>query len=163
MKVTGLKKGGIYNHFESREALALEAFNYAFERMRSRILAAIAEKASAKEKLQALVALLRQASRLDALQGGCPIMNLSIESDDADPRLRAAARHAMGRFIGVFEKIIAEGIKQGEFGKGNAHARAAHMVASWEGAIMLSNLYKDDSYLKIVAARLEDEVAAGLP
>jgi hypothetical protein len=37
------------------------------------------------------------------------------------------------------------------------------MVASWEGAIMLSNLYKDDSYLKIVAARLEDEVAAGLP
>src|SRR6516165_614441 len=31
MKATGLEKGGIYRHFDSKEALAAEAFDYAWE------------------------------------------------------------------------------------------------------------------------------------
>jgi AcrR family transcriptional regulator len=31
MEATGLKKGGLYNHFESKEKLALEAFDYAID------------------------------------------------------------------------------------------------------------------------------------
>jgi len=54
MRVTGLQKGGIYNHFESRQALALEAFDYAVERMRERLLRALKGKTSAKDKLVAL-------------------------------------------------------------------------------------------------------------
>jgi len=30
MQETGLEKGGIYNHFSSKEQLALEAFDYAY-------------------------------------------------------------------------------------------------------------------------------------
>jgi len=30
MKATGLEKGGIYRHFSSKEALAAEAFDYAW-------------------------------------------------------------------------------------------------------------------------------------
>ncbi len=36
VRETGLKKGGIYNHFGSKEQLALEAFDYAAEIMRGR-------------------------------------------------------------------------------------------------------------------------------
>ena len=33
LAATGLQKGGIYNHFESKEQLAVEAFDYAIEMM----------------------------------------------------------------------------------------------------------------------------------
>ena len=33
MRETGLQKGGIYNHFASKEALALESFDYAVGRV----------------------------------------------------------------------------------------------------------------------------------
>ena len=33
MADTGLEKGGIYNHFASKEALMLEAFEYAAQRL----------------------------------------------------------------------------------------------------------------------------------
>jgi AcrR family transcriptional regulator len=162
MRVTGLQKGGIYNHFESRQALTLEAFDYAVERMRERLLRALEGKSSAKEKLVALINAFREGPRGDVLKGGCPIANLAIESDDADPELRTAARRAMARLMGLFERIIEEGVKLREFPQGNARARAANMVAALEGALMLSNLYKDDAYLRGVADRLENEVTAGL-
>jgi len=161
MRVTGLQKGGIYNHFESRQALTLEAFDYAVGRMRERLLRALQGKTSAKDKLVALINVFREAPRGKVLKGGCPIANLAIESDDADPQLRTAARQAMARLIGLFERIIEEGVKLGEFPKGDARARAAHMVAALEGALMLSNLYKDDSYLRGVADRLDSDVKAG--
>ena len=34
MDVTGLEKGGIYNHFKSKEDLALQAFDYAIGLLR---------------------------------------------------------------------------------------------------------------------------------
>ena len=47
MRVTGMQKGGIYNHFESREALTLEAFDFAVARMRDSLLAALEGKNTA--------------------------------------------------------------------------------------------------------------------
>jgi AcrR family transcriptional regulator len=130
--------------------------------MRERLLRALEGKTSAKDKLVALINVFREGPRGEALKGGCPIVNLAIESDDADPQLRTAARQAMARLIGLLERIIDEGVKLGEFPKGDARARAAHLVAALEGALMLSNLYKDDAYLRGVADRLENEVTAGL-
>src|SRR5262249_46740830 len=106
MRVTGMQKGGIYNHFESREQLTLEAFDFAFARMRDYLVAAIAGKGSANDKLCALVEAFRCGSEREEMRGGCPIANMAIEADDADPRLRAAARQAMGRLIGLFERVI---------------------------------------------------------
>jgi len=161
MRVSGLQKGGIYRHFESRAALMLEAFDYAVGRMRDRLLGALEGKTTAKDKLFALFEVARNAWREEAFRGGCPIMNLAVESDDADPELRAAARKAMGQLIGLFERVIAEGVKRGEFPAGDARARARLMVASLEGGILLSNLYKDRSYMETVLDHLERTVQTG--
>ena len=161
MRVAGLQKGGIYRHFESRSALTLEAFEYAVGRMRDRLLDSLKGKTTAKEKRLALFAVARNASREEAFRGGCPIMNLAVESDDADPALRDAARKAMGQLIGLFERVIAEGIKQGEFPAGDAYARATLIVASVEGGILLSNLYKDRAYMESVLDHLERSIQTG--
>ena len=161
MRVAGLQKGGIYRHFESRAALTLEAFEFAFGRMRDRLLQSIEGKETAKDRLMALLEVARHAPREEAFRGGCPVMNLAIESDDADPELREVARKAMMKLIGLFERIIAEGMKRGEFPKGDARARASLMVASLEGAIMLTNLYKDVTYMETVLDHLERSVQKG--
>jgi TetR/AcrR family transcriptional regulator, transcriptional repressor for nem operon len=162
MRVAGLQKGGIYRHFESRAALTREAFEYAFASMRNRLLGAIQGKVTATDRLLALLEVARGALGDDAFCGGCPVMNLAIETDDADPKLRNLARDAMARLVGLLERIIGEGIERGEFTAGDARARAVIMVASMEGAIMLSNLYKDQSYMDAVIDGLERNVRAGL-
>jgi AcrR family transcriptional regulator len=158
MRVAGLQKGGIYRHFESRDALALEAFDFAVARVLSRFLVAIEGRKTAKDKLFALFDVVRHAPRDAAFHGGCPLMNLAVESDDADPKLRNAARRAMQQVIGLFDRIIAEGMKQGEFSAGDARARARMLVASIEGAILLTNLYKDGTYMEAVLDHLERTV-----
>ena len=161
MRVAGLQKGGIYRHFESRDALTLEAFEFAVARVRNRFLEAVEGRKTAKDKLFALFEVARDAPREEAFHGGCPVMNLAVESDDADPKLRNAARRAMRQVIGLFEQIIAEGMKQGEFPEGDARARARMLVASMEGAILLTNLYKDGSYMEAVLDHLERSVRRG--
>jgi AcrR family transcriptional regulator len=161
MRVTGLQKGGIYGHFESRAALTGEAFEYAAARMRDRFLDALKGEKTAGDKLLALVGVFRNASREKSYRGGCPIMNLAVESDDADPQLRKLARDAMARLISLFERVIAEGAKNGEFSPGDARARATWLVAGLEGAIMLSNLYKDRSYIETVTDHLIGSIRSG--
>ncbi len=85
-------------------------------------------------------------------------MNLAIESDDADAKLRQAARQAMGTLHGLFERLIKEGVARHEFAKRDARATAIHLVAALEGALMLTNLYKDPEYLDAVSKQLTAEV-----
>jgi TetR/AcrR family transcriptional repressor of nem operon len=161
MRVAGLQKGGIYRHFDSRAALTLEAFWYAVARMRDRLSGALEGERTAKDKLFALFAVARNVPGEEAFRGGCPIMNLAVESDDADPELRNAARKAMTGLIGLFEQVIAQGMKQGDFPKGDAGARATLIVASLEGGIMLSNLYKDRTHIEAVLDHLKRSVQLG--
>jgi TetR/AcrR family transcriptional repressor of nem operon len=161
MRVTGLQKGGIYRHFESRAALTLEAFEYAVARMRDRFSRALEGKKTATERLLALFDVARNIPGDEAFRGGCPIGNLALESDDADPELRDAARKKMAGFLGLFEQVLAQGMKEGDFPKGDARAQARLIVASLEGGIMLSNLYKDRAYIEAVVDHLNRSTQTG--
>ena len=161
MRVTGLRKGGIYRHFNSRTALTLEAFEYAVSRMRDRFLRAAQNKATPTETLLAFLNVFREAAHDEAFHGGCPIINLAVESDDANPELRTAARKAMTQLVGAFERVIAQGVQQREFPKGDAHARARVIVATLEGGLLLANLYKDRAPIDAVLEHLERYVRNG--
>jgi TetR/AcrR family transcriptional regulator, transcriptional repressor for nem operon len=161
MRVAGLQKGGIYRHFDSRAELAREAFEFAYARMRDRLVAALEGKPTATDKLLALLEVVRNAAHEEAYRGGCPIMNLAVETDDADPELRKLAREAMARLLGLLERIVAEGIERGEFAAGEARPRAITIAAGIEGAVLLTNLYKDRSYMDAVADHLGRMVRSG--
>jgi TetR/AcrR family transcriptional regulator, transcriptional repressor for nem operon len=161
MRVAGLQKGGIYRHFESRAALTLAAFDHAVTRMRDRLLRALEGETTPARKLFALFEVARNCLDEEAFRGGCPVMNLAVESDDADPELRRAARRAMTRLIGLFERVIGEGMQQGAFPRGDARARASLIVASLEGGIMLTNLFKDRAHIEAVLDHLERSVRTG--
>src|SRR5215470_770053 len=55
MKATGLANGGIYRHFESKEQLAAEAFDYAWSLALERRMAGIEKIANSVDRLKQIV------------------------------------------------------------------------------------------------------------
>src|ERR1700753_465240 len=55
MEATKLAKGGLYGHFDSKEALCLEVFTYLTTLTHDAVTRIISEKATAKEKLTVLL------------------------------------------------------------------------------------------------------------
>ncbi len=149
MHETGLEKGGIYNHFASKEQLALEAFDYAVDLVGQRTRLALAGKVNAIERLQAIITVFQWLLEDPALAGGCPILNTAIEADDAQPALRDRARNAMDNWRATIHRIVQKGIARQEIRpEVDADALATLLIATLEGAIMLSKLYGDAVYMR---------------
>jgi AcrR family transcriptional regulator len=157
MQQTGLEKGGIYNHFKSKEQLALEAFDYAYAMLDQRIRSKLAGKKHAIERLYALLAYFEDWIDDPPIAGGCPILNTAIESDDAEPALRERARRAMDELRSTVRHIITKGMERGEIRPGvDADAWASVIIATLEGAEMLNKLYQDAVHLRRAIEHIRD-------
>jgi TetR/AcrR family transcriptional repressor of nem operon len=152
MRETGLEKGGIYNHFSSKEQLALESFDYAYGLVQQRVRQALAGKQNAIERLLAIVSVFRGIVEDPPVAGGCPILNTAIEADDANEVLRDRARTAMDDWRSTIHRIVNKGIERREIRPEiNADEVASILIVTLEGAIMLSNLYKDPRHMERAA------------
>jgi TetR/AcrR family transcriptional repressor of nem operon len=148
-RATGLEKGGIYNHFPSKEALALAAFDYAVQVVAERFRSALEGVEPALARLDAMVQVFGAYLEEPPLPGGCPILNTAVEADDTEPALRERAQAAMTdlqKLIGVTVKV---GVARGELRPDtDPRAVAAVLTATMEGAIMLARLYGDPAPLR---------------
>ncbi len=166
---TGIQKGGLYRHFESREALLYAAFDFAFAQVRERFLRAMAGQTGATGQLLAIIQAYLPDGLDVPLPGGCPIMNSAIEADHAHPGLQARARAAMTAWQRLLKRIVAEGIESAEFRAGiDANEAASVIVGSLEGGVMLTQLYRHRSHLDAAVRHLtgyieRDLRAAGRP
>ena len=155
MRETGLEKGGIYNHFSSKEQLAVEAFDYAYGLVQERVRQALAGKLNARERLLSLVSVFQSIVEDPPVIGGCPILNTAIEADDANETLRDRVRTAMDNLRDTIQRIVFRGIERQELHSGiDADEVASILIATLEGAIMLSNLYKDPVHMKRAAGHI---------
>jgi TetR/AcrR family transcriptional regulator, transcriptional repressor for nem operon len=148
--VTGLTKGSIYGNFENKDAVAAASFDYNYDKIASFIKARFAEKTSAIDKLLVYPETHRSIFNLPFLEGGCPILNTSIEADDTHPELREKAVGALNQWQRAIEKIIAQGIETNEI-KTDVDARqfSAILISLTEGAIMQAKLTGNDEALNI--------------
>lgn len=163
MRETGLEKGGIYNHFVSKEQLALEAFDYAYGLVAQRVRDALADKRHAVERLLAIIAVFQSEVEDPLVPGGCPILNTAIESDDANEVLRERARAAMNNWFSTIRRIVQKGIERQEIRPDvDADEVATLFVATLEGAIMLSNLYKDAVHMRRAVQFMRNYVETAL-
>jgi TetR/AcrR family transcriptional regulator, transcriptional repressor for nem operon len=155
VKATGLKKGGLYNHYPSKEALALAAFDYAISRFRERFAEALREGQSAVGSLQTIVEVMVRSYTEPVVEGGCPILNTAIESDDANPILREKAQAAMRDLLRLISIHVKRGIKSREL-RADVEARvvATSIVGMCEGALMLSKLFDDPGHIRRARAHL---------
>jgi TetR/AcrR family transcriptional repressor of nem operon len=152
MHETGLEKGGIYNHFASKEQLALEAFDYSVSLVKQHTRATLAGKTHAVDRLLGVITVFKDMVDDPPLAGGCPILNTAIESDDAQPALRERAQRAMDSWRETIHRIVAKGIARQELRPDvNSDALASLLISSLEGAIMMSKLYGDSVHIYRVA------------
>jgi len=156
MAATGLQKGGIYRHFESKEQLALESFDYAVEVMGDRFREALEGKRDALARLHAVISVFARIPADPPVPGGCPVMNAALENDDGNPALRDRARDAMDGLRALVVRIAKGGIERGEVRAAiDPDELATVLIATLEGAVMLSKLYGDPAHVGRAVAHLE--------
>ena len=155
MAATGLEKGGLYRHFESKEDLAAAAFDYAWEAVTEPRRRGLEDCTTSLEKLLLLVRnFVEPPAR--ALPGGCPLLNTAIENDDGNPVLREKARAALNEWRSVIAEIVRDGQRGRELRKDvDPVAVATIVISSLEGAIMFSRLEKTREALFTVGKHLD--------
>lgn len=167
MDVTGIHKGGLYRHFDSREMLANEALDFCVAAVRNRFVQAMQVKSTACEQLLAMVEAHTDAGTDVPLPGGCPIMNSAIETDHTDDpahaSLRNRARAAMSGWHGLIQHVVRSGITRGDVRADVQPAEVATVfIACLEGAVLLTQLYGDASYMAAARAHLAHYIDAQL-
>ena len=149
MRVTGLQKGGIYNHFKSKDELALQAFDFAVECTRKQFIMVLKGKHNSVDRLKAVISLFSNLAENPPIPGGCPLLNTAIESDDAHPALRQRVQIAMDGWRALICNIINKGIAKGEVRETvEADVIATIVISTLEGAVMMSKLYGDTIHIK---------------
>ncbi len=152
MQATGLQKGGIYRHFESKEALALEAFDYAVAQMAGRFTAALEGRENAVDRLHAVIDVFARLHDDPPVPGGCPMLNTAVECDDGNPALRDRARTAMDGLRTLVRQTIRKGIPRGEVRADvDGDELATLLISTLEGGVALSRLYGDGLHLQRAA------------
>jgi len=157
MAATGLQKGGIYRHFESKDELALAAFDFAVERMAERFREALAGRCGAPDRLRGVLAVYQRLPVDPPVPGGCPLLNAAVEADDAYPALRERAQIALGGLKRLLREILKEGVARAELRADLNVERTVHvMVASLEGAVMMCKLSGSQQSMRHLAEHWDD-------
>ncbi len=152
---TGLEKGGIYNHFGSKEQLALEAYDYAMTRTTGAIARSQDGATDALDRLVRMIEAFARFARRPSIDGGCPIMNTAIEADDTHPELRDRARASMTSWHRLIGRIVKDGKADGTLRTDiDPYALASTITAALEGGLMLARLYDDPAHMDRVVDHL---------
>lgn len=155
MEATGLKKGGIYNHFENKDELACQAFDFAVKLAGQKILERVDACENAKDRLFAVIEHFETLSENPPLPGGCPLMNTAIECDDGYPLMQKRVQEAFDHFQKFVEKLATEAIEQREIDtKLNPEEISIFMISTLEGALMLSKVHNSKAPLTVAGKQL---------
>ncbi|HTD95624.1 MAG TPA: TetR/AcrR family transcriptional regulator [Edaphobacter sp.] len=156
MAATGLEKGGIYRHFESKEELAAEAFDYAWQLAVSRRWANLDSIPNHVDLLKRYIANYNTRS---TLPGGCPLLNTAVDSDNGNPILRERVRKALRGWQSRLKKILQDGIAAGTIKPEIDITQVASLIiGGLEGGMLLSRIEKSDQPLHSALKHLDDYI-----
>ena len=156
MRATGLEKGGIYRHFDSKQELAGDAFDHAWKIAMDTRFEGTEEIPNRVDRLKQIVRNFRDR-RNGLVPGGCPLLNTATDSDDGNPHLRAKARQALGSWLDRLQSIAHEGKRRGEVCSDVDAARLATLIVSTlEGSFMVSRLQRNEEPLNLACHHLDE-------
>jgi AcrR family transcriptional regulator len=155
MQITGLKKGGIYNHFLSKEEILISAFEFSVNVVKEKLRNAIADKPTAEGKLKGIVEFYRDYPLNPVIKGGCPILNTIVDSDNTNSLLQKKVKISVDELINQLVRIINYGIRKGEFKSGIDPKKAAVVIfTSIEGGVAMSRVHGENRYMDIIIDHL---------
>ena len=156
-KVTGLTKGAIYGNFENKEDLAIKCFNYNIKRLFKALMETVDGIESAKGKLLAIVDFYRNYYEYSKRFGGCPIINVGVDSNNQNTVLIQHVRKTIERFHVYIAEIINLGKNQGELKEGiDAMEWSVRIDSMIQGATFMTTTMDNNRYIVDVMNQLED-------
>lgn len=163
MVATGLAKGGIYGHFQSKDEIAAAAFEFSLTKVRADLLNTINKHPSALGKLFSILDFYKNYTLKPPVEGGCPILNTAVDADDAYPFLKRKAKSALHDMLNGLERIIGLGITMKEIKVSVNPGKTAEMIfAQIEGGIMMAKVSDDVGLLNSVLENLRSYIESHL-
>lgn len=152
---TGIQKGGIYNHFKNKEQLTLEAFELVIEKMRERSRQILSGQPHTIDRLHGVVEVFKSNIDDPFIDGGCPILNATIEANNTNDTLLQRSQAAMNEWRSYIIRTVDKGKVRGEIQpQVEGEALATIILSTLEGGIMMSQLYDDPQQMAKVATHL---------
>jgi TetR/AcrR family transcriptional regulator, transcriptional repressor for nem operon len=133
MKEAGLTHGGFYAHFDSREALVIEAFAYAMDRSTER-WRKIAEQTAPDKRLAMIVDSYLTPVHRDDHGHGCVVPSLAAEIARESPKTRKAFAAKLEQMI----EMMADQIP--DLPRKTARKQAAAALATMMGTLVLARI-----------------------
>jgi TetR/AcrR family transcriptional repressor of nem operon len=141
MKAAGMTNGGFYNHFPSKEDLALEVYRQGFVDSLA-TLAAIREAhpRSAQAALHNLVDVYVTAAHRDHPEAGCPSAALAVDAGRHGTSPQAEYRRGLEEYISNITELVLERAHQAGTEPTAAEAReqAMALFSQMVGALIVS-------------------------
>lgn len=158
---TGYTKGAIYRHFDNKVALEVETLAHLSSLMLDKLRRAIKAERNAPGKLRAMFYFFESYITKPPLKGGCPLLNAAIEADDSHPALRRAALKILREMRDSVVRVLENGIRYKQLRNDiDVNEFSTLIIASLEGAIMMSKLSGNDEDIKRVIGHLDKQVTA---
>ena len=133
MKDAGLTHGGFYAHFDSREALVIEAFAYAMDRSTER-WRKLAEQTPPDKRLAAIVDSYLTTLHRDDPGHGCAVPTLGAEIARESPKTRKAFAAKLEQMIDMLAAQIPELPRKA------ARKQAMATLATMMGTLVLARI-----------------------
>jgi TetR/AcrR family transcriptional repressor of nem operon len=133
MKEAGLTHGGFYAHFDSREALVIEAFNYAMDRAMER-WRKVAEQIPPEKRLETIVDFYLTALHRDDPGHGCSVPALGAEIARENAKTRRAFATRLEEMIDMMADQILDVPRK------SARRQAMATIATMMGTMVMSRI-----------------------
>src|SRR3954454_11536779 len=158
MKEAGLTHGGFYAHFDSREALVIEAFAYAMDRSTER-WRKVAEETPPEKRLSSIVETYLTPLHRDDPGHGCAVPTLGAEIARESAKTRKAFAAKLEQMIDMMADQIPDVPRK------SARKQAVAALATMMGTLVLSRIagsgeFSDEILAAGREAVLGDAVAA---
>ncbi len=148
----GLLKGSLYHYFPSKEALMSAVIKYAHEFFQKEVFAIAYDTALSPQ--QRMEKMFKKSER--ALVSDGNIMgNIGVETARAIPEFAEHIRDFYTEWINAVAYVFKEITNEED-----AKKLAEQTVAEFEGAVMMTRIFKDTQYIKNAYDRLMARFAA---
>lgn len=114
LAATQLTKGCLYSHFVNKEDLSLQVVDFMLTNIGTKMTAAISNGKTAQAKFFAFLDFYKDPINT-YINGGCPIINTAVESDDNFPAIKEKVADVIRKGQETLVNILKKGIADGEF------------------------------------------------
>lgn len=154
-KATKLTSGSIYGNFANKEEVALAAFDYNLDLVRSTVQRRVDSCTTTKDKLLMYIRAYHSSQE----GSGCPMQNTLTEADDTHEGLRRKAARGILLWKKDLITVINQGIAEGVFHIDTDPERTAlHIIALNEFSFLYRSAGKPTDEILDIALEVAEKI-----